>query len=58
MVVKPWGARRPPEADVPDYSLDTEVICNRAQTVDLRLANDFHFENNCAGDAVTSREGS
>jgi hypothetical protein len=24
------------------------VICDRAQTVDVLLANNFHFENNCA----------
>ena len=36
------------EADVGDYSFDRAVICDRARTVDLLLANNFHFENNCA----------
>jgi len=31
-----------------DYSFDRAVICDRAETVDLLLANKFHFENNCA----------
>lgn len=36
------------EADVSDYSFDRAVICDRARTVDVLLANHFHFENNCA----------
>ena len=36
------------EPDVVDYSFDRVVICDRARTVDLLLANNFHFENNCA----------
>lgn len=39
---------RPLEADIADYSFDRAVICDRARTVDLLLANNFHFENNCA----------
>lgn len=42
------------EADIPEYSFDRAVICDRARTVDLLLANDFHLENNCA---VLSVEG-
>jgi hypothetical protein len=41
----------PPRAAEPDlnlYSFDRAVICDRARTVDLLLANNFHFENNCA----------
>ncbi|MGA2253707.1 MAG: hypothetical protein ABSG53_03520, partial [Thermoguttaceae bacterium] len=45
---------RPVEADIGDYSFDRAVICDRARTVDLLLANNFHFENNCA---VLSIEG-
>jgi hypothetical protein len=30
------------------YSFDRAVICDRADTVDLLIANQFHFENNCA----------
>jgi hypothetical protein len=40
--------KRPAEADLPDYSFDRAVICDRARTVDLLIANNFHFENNCA----------
>jgi len=50
-------ASAPPKAvepDVGDYSFDRAVICDRARTVDLLLANNFHFENNCA---VLSIEG-
>jgi hypothetical protein len=36
------------EADISDYSFDRAVICDRARTVDLLVANNFHFENNCA----------
>ena len=39
---------RAAEADLGDYSFDRAVICDRARTVDLLLANNFHFENNCA----------
>jgi hypothetical protein len=42
------------EPDLADYSFDRAVICDRARTVDLLLANNFHFENNCA---VLSSEG-
>jgi hypothetical protein len=41
----------PPRALPPDihaYSFDRAVICDRAETVDLLVANNFHFENNCA----------
>lgn len=49
--------RRKPEAlpaartldpDIPSYSFDRAVVCDRARTVDLLLTNNFHFENNCA----------
>jgi len=43
---------RPVEADLGDYSFDRAVICDRARTADLLLANNFHFENNCAVLAV------
>lgn len=36
------------EPDLGDYSFDRAVICDRPETVDLLLANQFHFENNCA----------
>jgi hypothetical protein len=46
--------RRVLESDLTDYSFDRAVICDRTRTVDLLLANNFHFENNCA---VLSIEG-
>jgi hypothetical protein len=46
---KPQPAQaREVESDIADYSFDRAVICDRARTVDLLLANNFHFENNCA----------
>src|SRR5215475_12776204 len=36
------------EPDLVDYSFDRAVVCDRARTVDVLLANNFHFENNCA----------
>lgn len=45
----PKGRRPPPaEVDLYDYSFDRVVVCDRARTVDLLVANNFHFENNCA----------
>ncbi|MGH7353650.1 MAG: hypothetical protein ACRELS_03620 [Candidatus Rokuibacteriota bacterium] len=45
---EPLPQRRAPERDIPLYSFDRAVICDRDRTVDLLLANNFHFENNCA----------
>jgi len=45
---KPAKAPAAVEPDLTDYSFDRAVICDRARTVDLLLANNFHFENNCA----------
>jgi DNA-directed RNA polymerase subunit RPC12/RpoP/uncharacterized membrane protein YgcG len=45
------GMPAPPralDADIADYSFDRAVICDRARTADVLLANNFHFENNCA----------
>ena len=36
------------EADIATYTFDRAVVCDRAETVDLLLANDFHVENRCA----------
>lgn len=50
MITRPEMAPLPPElaADIGEFSFDRAVICDRAGTVDLLLANNFHFENNCA----------
>jgi hypothetical protein len=44
------GAAAPRElpSDIAAYSFDRAVITDRPETVDLLLANNFHFENNCA----------
>ena len=42
------------DSELEAYSFDRAVICDRADMVDLLLANDFHFENNCA---VLSSDG-
>src|SRR6202040_1215513 len=44
----PPTAAPPREPDIGDYSFDRAVICDRARTADLLIANNFHFENNCA----------
>ena len=42
------------ETDIADYSFDRAIICDRRETVDVLLYNNFHFENNCA---VLSHDG-
>jgi hypothetical protein len=46
----PDPARAPREMpkELAAYSFDRAVICDRQETVDMLLANNFHFENNCA----------
>ena len=46
--------REPPSLprDILHYSFDRAVVTDREDTVDLLLANNFHFENNCAVLAV------
>jgi len=45
---RPRERSEPAEVDLYDYSFDRVVVCDRARTVDLLVANNFHFENNCA----------
>jgi hypothetical protein len=51
-LIAPRAASRPltPEMkrELANYSFDRAVICDRPETVDVLLGNDFHFENNCA----------
>ena len=42
------AAPRSLPSDIAGYSFDRAVIADRPETVDLLLANNFHFENNCA----------
>ncbi len=39
--------------DVSAYSFDRLVVCDRAEIAQLLIANNFHFENNCAVLSVT-----
>lgn len=48
MIVAQTPKRPLVESDLGDYSFDRAVICDRNSTVDLLIANRFHFENNCA----------
>lgn len=34
--------------DVTDYSFDRLVVCNSSEIAQILIANNFHFENNCA----------
>lgn len=47
------GPKKSVPAELTTYSFDRAVICDHAETVDLLLANNFHFENNCAILSVT-----
>jgi hypothetical protein len=35
-------------SDVTDYSFDRLVVCNSPEIAQMLIANNFHFENNCA----------
>lgn len=39
--------------DITAYSFDRAVICDRAEVAQLLIANNFHFENNCAILSIT-----
>ncbi|WP_407899791.1 hypothetical protein [Scytonema sp. NUACC26] len=39
--------------DVTAYSFDRLVVCDRAEVAQMLIANDFHFENNCAILSIT-----
>ena len=38
----------PEESDVSDYSFDRAVVTDNAEIAAMLVANNFHFENNCA----------
>ncbi len=40
--------RSVPNSDVTDYSFDRLVVCNSDEIAQMLIANNFHFENNCA----------
>lgn len=39
--------------DVTDYSFDRLVVCNSPEIAQILIANNFHFENNCAILSIT-----
>ncbi len=39
--------------DITAYSFDRVVVCDRAEIAQLLIANNFHFENNCAVLSIT-----
>jgi hypothetical protein len=41
-------AAQPLPAELLDYSFDRAVICDHPAAADVLIANQFHFENNCA----------
>ena len=52
-LIEPAAQLPPPPApalarELMAYSFDRAVVCDRRETVDVLLENNFHFENNCA----------
>jgi len=43
----------PINSDITAYSFDRLVVCDRADIAHLLIANNFHFENNCAILSIT-----
>jgi hypothetical protein len=41
------------DPDITAYSFDRLVVCDRSDIVQLLIANNFHFENNCAILSIT-----
>lgn len=39
--------------DITAYSFDRLIVCDRAEVAQLLIANNFHFENNCAVLSIT-----
>ncbi|MGB3653886.1 MAG: hypothetical protein WBA41_22100 [Rivularia sp. (in: cyanobacteria)] len=39
--------------DITAYSFDRVIVCDRAEIAQLLIANNFHFENNCAVLSIT-----
>jgi len=37
-----------PDADVTNYSFDRVIVCQSEEIAQMLIANNFHFENNCA----------
>jgi hypothetical protein len=37
-----------PSADITNYSFDRLVVCDRPELAQILIANNFHFEHNCA----------
>ncbi|NEP56871.1 MAG: hypothetical protein F6K31_07565 [Symploca sp. SIO2G7] len=41
------------EPDIAAYSFDRLVVCDRAEIAQMLIANNFHFDNNCAVLSIT-----
>lgn len=41
------------DSDITAYSFDRLIVCDRAKIAQILIANNFHFENNCAILSVT-----
>ena len=55
MLPSPTEPRLPTQinSDVTDYSFERLIVCDSAKIAQLLIANNFHFENNCAILSVT-----
>lgn len=47
-VVRARALERPLPSELLSYSFDRAVVVDRAETAAMLIANNFHFENNCA----------
>ncbi len=52
--IEPQAARTPSPSDAAAFSFDRAVVMDRADIAAMLVANNFHFENNCA---VLSADG-
>lgn len=51
--VRDQSTSSPVNADITTYSFERAVICDQAEIAQLLIANNFHFENNCAVLSIT-----
>jgi hypothetical protein len=46
--ISPASENQLPDADVTNYSFDRVIVCQSDEIAQMLIANNFHFENNCA----------
>lgn len=51
--VRDESTSSPVNSDISIYSFERAVICDKAEIAQLLIANNFHFENNCAVLSIT-----